>query len=87
MGHSSNEAGTTRSTSRRRHEIVDGIGEKASQAISRAPSQEGGTLMSVSGFASDAVTIGDRLTINAGLRFDHSRAISQDLPAPRCVGK
>ena len=24
---------------------------------------------------------GDRLTINAGLRFDHSRAISQDLPA------
>ena len=24
---------------------------------------------------------GDRLTINAGLRFDHSRAISQDLHA------
>ena len=31
-------------------------------------------------FASDAITIGDRLTINAGVRFDHSRAISQDLP-------
>ena len=30
---------------------------------------------------SDAITVGDRLTINAGLRFDHSRAISQDLPA------
>ena len=25
--------------------------------------------------------MGDRLTINAGLRFDHSRAISQDLHA------
>src|SRR6185503_6058138 len=29
----------------------------------------------------DAVTIGDRVTLNAGLRFDHTRAISQDLPA------
>jgi hypothetical protein len=26
------------------------------------------------------VTIGDRLTINAGVRFDHSRAIVQDIP-------
>ena len=34
-------------------------------------------------FASDALTVGDRLTINAGLRFDHSRAISQDLHARR----
>ena len=32
-------------------------------------------------FASDAITLGDRLTLNVGLRFDHSRAISQDLPA------
>ena len=30
---------------------------------------------------SDAITVGQSLTINAGLRFDHSRAISQDLPA------
>ena len=37
-------------------------------------------MMSVSAFASDAITIGDRLTINAGVRFDHSRAISLDLP-------
>ena len=37
--------------------------------------------LTASAFASDAITIGDRLTINAGLRFDHSRAISQDLPA------
>ena len=27
------------------------------------------------------LTVGDRLTINAGVRFDHSRAISQDLHA------
>ena len=31
-------------------------------------------------FVSDAMSIGNRLTINPGLRFDHSRAISQDVP-------
>jgi hypothetical protein len=28
-------------------------------------------------FATDALTLGDRVTINAGVRFDHSRAIGQ----------
>ena len=37
-------------------------------------------------FATDAMTIGERLTVNAGLRFDHSRAISQDLKAVDCKG-
>ena len=37
-------------------------------------------------FVSDAITVGDRLTINAGLRFDHSRAISQDLHALDAAG-
>jgi len=61
--------------------FVDDIGDaRVSQATSRAPSQEGGAMSSLSAFASDAITIGDRLTINAGVRFDHSRAISQDLP-------
>ena len=61
---------------------VDDIGAAgASQAVSRDPSQEGGELQSAAAFASDAMTLGDRLTINAGVRFDHSRAISQDLPA------
>jgi hypothetical protein len=32
-------------------------------------------------FVTDTVTIGQRLTVNAGVRFDHSRAISPDLPA------
>lgn len=50
------------------------------QAISAAPSLTGGVFLTASGFVSDAVTIGDRLTVNAGLRFDHSRAVSQDLP-------
>ena len=52
-----------------------------SQAISSAPSNSGGVSVTSSGFVSDALTLGDRLTINAGLRFDHSRAISQDLHA------
>ena len=51
------------------------------QAVSSAPSNAGGEAMNVAAFVSDAVTAGDRLTINAGLRFDHSRAISQDLAA------
>ena len=29
---------------------------------------------------SDAIQLGGRVTINPGLRFDHSRAISQDVP-------
>jgi hypothetical protein len=52
-----------------------------SQSVSSAPSDYGGMSITASAFASDAVTLGNRLTISAGLRFDHSRAISQDLPA------
>ena len=51
------------------------------QAISAAPSTTGGVFLTTAGFLSDAITIGDLLTVNAGVRFDHSRAISQDLPA------
>ena len=50
----------------------------------RDPSNAGGLFITAAAFASDAVTIGRRLTINAGVRFDHSRAISQDLPRGRC---
>ena len=45
------------------------------------PSNTGGVFVTTGLFATDAITVGDRLTINAGVRFDHSRAISQDLPA------
>jgi hypothetical protein len=49
------------------------------QSISRSPSHEGGVSVTASAFASDTISIGSRLTVNAGVRFDHSRAISQDL--------
>ena len=49
-----------------------------SQSVSSAPTNSGGMFITSSGFASDALTLG-RVTLNAGLRFDHSRAISQDL--------
>jgi hypothetical protein len=52
-----------------------------SQSTSRDPANGGGQFITVGAFASDALTIGNRLTINAGLRFDHTRAISQDLRA------
>ena len=44
------------------------------QAISSAPSNTGGVFITASGFLSDAITAGDRLTINAGVRFDRNRA-------------
>ncbi|MEO7275759.1 MAG: TonB-dependent receptor [Vicinamibacterales bacterium] len=61
------------------------------QAISSDPSLSGGLFLTAAAFASDAITVGDRLTIDAGVRFDHSRAISQNLraidPAGRETGR
>jgi hypothetical protein len=51
------------------------------QSISRTPSHEGGVSLTASAFASDTISVGNRLTINAGVRFDNARAISQDLHA------
>ena len=59
---------------------VDNAGAP-SQSISAAPSRVGAQFVSAAAFASDAITIGNRLTLSAGLRFDHTRAISQDLSA------
>jgi hypothetical protein len=50
-----------------------------SQSISSDPSNAGGRVFMAAAFASDAVTLRNWLTINAGVRFDHSRASSQDL--------
>ena len=44
------------------------------------PSNTGGVFVTIGLFASDQITIGERLTLNAGVRFDRSRALSQDLP-------
>jgi hypothetical protein len=51
------------------------------QAVSRDPATPGGEFTTAGAFASDAMTVGDRLTINAGIRFDYNRAVSPDLPA------
>ena len=60
--------------------FIDNAGQPF-QAVSSAPSLTGGVFITASGFVSDAITMGNLLTVNAGLRFDHSRAISQDLRA------
>ena len=65
---------------------VDNAGQPF-QAIASAPSLTGGVFITASGFLSDAITVGNLLTINAGVRFDHSRAISQDLPAVDSQGR
>ena len=51
------------------------------------PAINGGKSITLSAFASDAATIGSRITVSAGVRFDHSRAISQDLHAPGTDGR
>ncbi|MEO5740720.1 MAG: TonB-dependent receptor, partial [Vicinamibacterales bacterium] len=51
------------------------------QRVSSLPAHVGGVLLTSSVFATDTMTVRDRLTITAGARFDHSRAISQDLRA------
>jgi outer membrane receptor protein involved in Fe transport len=51
------------------------------QSISSLPANIGGVSLTYSTFATDTMTIRDRLTVTGGVRFDHSRAISQDLPA------
>ena len=58
-----------------------------SQSISSDPSNTGGMFVTAAGFISDALTVGSRITVNAGLRFDHSQAISQDLPGIDLQGR
>ncbi len=56
-------------------------GRVVAAAGSSLPAQVGGVSFTSSAFATDTMTVGDRVTISAGVRFDHSRAISQDLRA------
>jgi hypothetical protein len=51
------------------------------QSVSSLPYNIGGLALTSSAFATDTVTVHDRLTVSVGVRFDHSRAISPDLPA------
>ena len=66
--------------------FVDNNGQPF-QSISRDPSPDGGLSMTTSAFASDTLTVGNRLTLNLGVRFDHSRAISQDMHALDSQGR
>jgi hypothetical protein len=60
--------------------FVDSNGQPF-QAVSRDPATPGGRFLTAGGFLSQSMTMAARVTLNAGVRFDHSRAISQDLPA------
>ena len=51
------------------------------QSVSSEPSHAGAMFLTAAAFASDALTVSERLTINVGVRFDHTRAFSQDLSA------
>jgi Carboxypeptidase regulatory-like domain/TonB dependent receptor-like, beta-barrel len=57
------------------------------QAVSRDPSNAGGVFITASAFVSDAVTVSNSLALNIGLRFDRSRAVSQDLPVLDSAGR
>jgi len=57
------------------------------QAEYRSPSIDGGRFNAVALFLSDSVTAGDRVTVNLGVRFDHSDAISDDVPALDTAGR
>jgi hypothetical protein len=57
------------------------------QAISRAASIQGGRSDMLALFVSDGIAFTDRITVNAGVRFDHSRASSQDVPALDASGQ
>ncbi len=50
------------------------------------PTNTGGMFITTGLFATDHMTVGDRVTLDAGVRFDHSRAISQDLPRVDMAG-
>jgi hypothetical protein len=49
------------------------------QSTQQEPANSGGRFVTAAAFVSDAIQLGGRVTINPGLRFDHSRAVSQDV--------
>ncbi len=61
-------------------QFIDSRGAKF-QAVYREPWIAGGVFYATAAFASHSITVKDRITADAGLRFDHSRAISPDFPA------
>ena len=66
--------------------FIDSSGQPF-QAVSRTPSTLGGQFISAGVFLSESVTLTDQLTLNAGIRFDHTRAVSQDVPGRDLQGR
>jgi hypothetical protein len=62
------------------------IGSQPFQAIFRAPSTTGGQFRTSGIFLDDSIRLFSRLTLNPGVRFDHSRAFSPDLAARDALG-
>ncbi len=56
-------------------------------AVFREPYVYGGASKSLGIFAEDTVRLGERLSVNLGLRYDHTWSISQDLPAVDHLGQ
>jgi len=50
-------------------------------AYFQEPYTYGGESRSLGVYVDDVVTVSDRLTLNLGVRYDHSRAVSQDIPS------
>ena len=67
-----------------RFTLVNGV---LSQAVSSDPSHTGASFITAGAFATDTVTIGERVTVDFGVRFDHSRAVSQDVRALDSEGR
>ena len=63
------------------------INGRPSQSISIPPSNAGGRSMTTGVFLTDSVTLANRVTVSAGLRFDQGHAISQDLRALDAQGQ
>jgi Carboxypeptidase regulatory-like domain/TonB dependent receptor/TonB-dependent Receptor Plug Domain len=56
-------------------------------ALLREPYTYGGASRSIGAYAEDTLTLGGQLSLDLGLRFDRSRAISQDLNGLNAVGE
>ena len=56
------------------------------QAIFREPSIAGGVFITPAVFVSDRFSVSERVTVDAGVRFDHNRAMNPDLPVVSADG-
>lgn len=57
------------------------------QAVFRQPLTTGGEFITMGAFAMDSVRLGGRLTLDLGVRYDHTTASSPDLPARDAEGR